>query len=53
MNTISDEVLYSTLRVIRFSTRTPLKHTNQFVLFLAKVLCPTILANIAYLNRWF
>jgi len=50
MNMISDEILYSTLHMIRLSTKTPLKHKNQFALFLAKVLCLTILANIADLN---
>jgi len=49
MNTISDEMLYL-LHVIKLSTKTPLKHTNQFALFLAKVLCPTN-ANITDLNR--
>jgi len=51
MNTISDEMLYLTLHVIRLSTKTSLKHTNQFALFLAKLLYPTILANFAVLNR--
>jgi len=47
---ISDEILYSTLHVIRLSKKPPPKHTNQFALFFVKVLCPTILANIADLN---
>jgi len=45
-------MLYSTLHVIRLSTKTPLKHTNQFTFFLAKVFCPTIFdADIVDLNR--
>lgn len=28
--------------------KTPLKHANQFALFLAKVWCPTILTNIDF-----